>query len=114
MAPHAARSDNNNKNNLSSGAIAGIVIAVVIFLILVIAGIIYLSRHQSAKRHELSLQIQRERNANKTVRDRAGTLIHGDAEQDVNGRGGRPKVGGMTIGQSYYHETDGTEMEKKV
>jgi len=101
--------------NLSSGAIAGVVIGVVIFLILVIYGIIKLSHHQSAKRHELSLHIQRERNANKTVRDRAGTLIHAaEAQNGTENGAGRPKIGGMTIGQSYYHETDATEMEKRV
>jgi len=101
--------------NLSSGAIAGVVIGVVIFLILVIYGIIKLSHNQSAKRHEQSLHLQRERNANKTVRDRAGTLIHAEEAQNGTENGaGKPKVGGTIIGQSYYHETDGTELEKRI
>lgn len=112
LTRRSPQSDLNN--NLSSGAIAGIVIGVVIFLILAILGIVYLSRHQSAKRHEESLRIQRERNANRTVRDRAGTLIHGEGDAGAHANGVRPKIGGMRIGESYYHETGSAEMEKRV
>lgn len=109
LVHRSPQSDLNNK--LSSGAIAGIVIGVVIFLILVIIGIICLSKHQSAKRHEESLRIQRERNVNKTVRDRAGTLVHAEGEVNggTGGQGARPKIGGMRIGESYYHEIDHPE-----
>lgn len=89
---------------ISPGAIAGIVIAAVILLIGLIWFIIWLSGHEAAKRHEHSIRLQKERNANKTVRDRAGTLIH-------ENEGGAK---GTMIGHSHYHETDGTEMEKRV
>jgi hypothetical protein len=109
--------------NLSTGAIAGVSIAAVAFIILCITGIIYLSRHQSAARHAQSLHIQRERNTNKTVRDRAGTLVHGDEEngnaggtgerEGVNGNA-RPKIGGMRIGESYYHEMEHDKVMAQV
>jgi hypothetical protein len=103
---------------LSSGGIAGAVIGVAIFVVLVIVGIVWLSKREAAKRHEHSLHIQRERNANKTVRKRDGTLVHGDAEVDGDTGEPRPKIGGMHIGQSYYHETPSEtvrhEIEKRV
>jgi hypothetical protein len=92
---------------ISPGAITGVVIGSVIFLIIVITGIIYLSHHESAKRHAHSLHLQRERNANKTVRDRAGTLIHGDEGTNTTGKG-------VMIGHSHYHETVPEVMEKRV
>jgi hypothetical protein len=103
LSPRSPQSDLSN--TLSSGAITGIAIGSVAVVIVAVIGIIYLSRHQSAKRQQLSLHIQRQRNVNKTVRDRAGTLVHGE-EGGVNGKKARPKIGGMRIGESYYHEMD--------